>query len=396
MEQLKRIVYLTFYFQPDLCAGSFRNSPLAIELAKLAKERNIIVEVYTTMPNRYSTFKSTSIEFEQFDNLYINRIVLPPHKSGMVDQVISFRKFYLEVLRLNKNRNAELVFASSSRLFTAYLGFRLSKIANAPLYLDIRDIFVDTMNDVFKSRIIKLGILPLLKIIESKTFGHAHHINLISGGFKQYFSKFNQAKFTYFTNGIDEEFLQNYESNRTDNNMRKRKRIVYAGNIGEGQGLHKIIPGVAMTLKKEIQFLVIGDGGVKKLLQDEIQRLNLDNVEIKNPVNRVELREIYLGSDYLFIHLNDYPAFRKVLPSKIFELATFDKPILAGVSGFAAEFIANEVTDSFVFDPCNVQQLVDILSAGRTKNISERGDFKSKFRRVSINKLMAQSIISYI
>ena len=31
---MKRVVYLTFYYQPDLCAGSFRNTPLAIELAK--------------------------------------------------------------------------------------------------------------------------------------------------------------------------------------------------------------------------------------------------------------------------------------------------------------------------------------------------------------------------
>ncbi len=393
---MKRIVYLTFYFQPDLCAGSFRNSPLAIELAKLAKERDILVEVYTTMPNRYSTFESSASELEELENLFIHRIVLPPHKSGMMDQVFSFRRFYSEVLRLNKNKKADLIFASSSRLFTAYLGFRLSKSCKVPLYLDIRDIFVDTMNDVFKTRILKLGILPILKIIESKTFGHAHHINLISGGFKQYFKKFNQAKFTYFTNGIDDEFLLSSKANSADIAVKKRKTIVYAGNIGEGQGLHKIIPGVARNLKNEIQFLVIGDGGVKKLLQEEIHRLNLDNVEIKNPVNRVELKEIYAGSDYLFIHLNDYPAFRKVLPSKVFELATFNKPIIAGVSGFAAEFIKNEISDSFVFDPCNLEQLVAFLKSDNPSNVVDRIEFKNKYRRNKINNLMAESILEYV
>jgi glycosyltransferase involved in cell wall biosynthesis len=396
LEQLKRVVYLTFYFQPDLCAGSFRNSPLAIELAKLSKERNIVVDLYTTMPNRYSTFESNASEFEQLDNLFIHRVSLPPHKSGMMDQVLSFRRFYSEVLRLNKNKKADLVFASSSRLFTAYLGFKLSNSFKAPLYLDIRDIFVDTMNDVFKSRILKWALLPLLKLIESKTFGHANHINLISGGFRQYFSKFNQANFSFFTNGIDDEFLTNLSTISSDDGVKKRKTIVYAGNIGEGQGLHKIIPGVAKSLKNDFQFLVIGDGGVKKLLQDEIIRLNLDNVELKNPVNRVELRKIYAGSDYLFIHLNDYPAFRKVLPSKVFELATFNRPILAGVSGFAAEFIENEVSDSFVFDPCNVDQLVNFLKSEYLPRIIDRKDFKIKYQRGNINKLMAESIISYI
>jgi glycosyltransferase involved in cell wall biosynthesis len=252
------------------------------------------------------------------------------------------------------------------------------------------------MNDVFKSRILKWGLLPLLKLIESKTFGHANHINLISGGFRQYFSKFNQANFSFFTNGIDDEFLTNLSIISSDDGVKKRKTIVYAGNIGEGQGLHKIIPGVAKSLENDFQFLVIGDGGVKKLLQDEIIRLNLDNVELKNPVNRVELRKIYAGSDYLFIHLNDYPAFRKVLPSKVFELATFNRPILAGVSGFAAEFIKNEVSDSFVFDPCNVDQLVTFLKSEYLPRIIDRKDFKIKYQRGNINKLMAESIISYI
>jgi hypothetical protein len=93
--------------------------------------------------------------------------------------------------------------------------------------------------------------------------------------------------------------------------------------------------------------------------------------------------------------LNDYPAFRKVLPSKIFELATFGKPIIAGVSGFAAEFIKNEVSDSFVFEPCNSKQLVDFLKSDMLSNKIDRKEFKLKYRRSNINILMAESILSY-
>jgi hypothetical protein len=393
---LKRIVYLTFYFQPDLCAGSFRNSPLGIELAKLAKEKDTLVEVYTTMPNRYSTFESSAPVLEQFDNLRIHRIVLPPHNSGMLDQVFSFRRFYSEVLRLNKNKKADLVFASSSRLFTAYLGFKLSKYGKVPLYLDIRDIFVDTINDVLKSKILKLGILPILKLIEYRTFSHAHHINLISGGFKDYFKKYNNAKFTYFTNGIDDEFLLKTNLDTKKSLSLKIKTIVYAGNIGESQGLHKIIPGAAKKLGNDFLFLVIGDGGAKSILLDEIQRLGLNNVIVKKPVNRSELHKIYEKSDFLFIHLNDYKAFRKVLPSKVFELATIGKPILAGVSGFAAEFMKTEVIDSFIFDPCNVEQLIAILKRIDISREINRKEFKVKYQRSLINKAMAESIISYL
>lgn len=393
---MKRIVYLTFYFQPDLSAGSFRNTSLVFDLAKKVEDRDCIVDVYTTLPNRYSTFKINAPEFEQIGNLNIHRISLPLHKNGMMDQVLSFWKFYSEVIKLNRRKNTDLVFASSSRLFTAFLGFKLAKRKNVPLYLDIRDIFVDTMSDVFKSKILKIGLLPILKFIEKSTFNYASHINLISGGFKEYFSKFTKPNYTFFTNGIDDEFLRRQVSEIKNTSQKDKQTIVYAGNLGEGQGLHKIIPQAASLLGKSFEFIIIGDGGTKSLLQEEIKKLGLKNVILHNPVKRIELQSIYEDSDYLFLHLNDYSAFRKVLPSKIFELATFNKPILAGVSGFAAEFIKNEVLDSFVFNPCDVDQLVAFLNRKDNFNVVDRKDFKLKYRRSSINTAMAESIVSYL
>ena len=69
----------------------------------------------------------------------------------------------------------------------------------------------------------------------------------------------------------------------------------------------------------------------------------LENVILKDPVSRFELKSIYNTADYLFLHLNDYSAFKKVLPSKIFELATYPKTIIAGVSGYSADFIKKEI-----------------------------------------------------
>ena len=391
---MKRIVYLTFYFKPDLCAGSFRNSPLALVLAKQAKD--VLIDVYTTQPNRYSTFDADAPDFEEFNNLRIHRINLPPHKRGMLDQVFSFFKFYKEVSRLNKGKRADLVFASSSRLFTAFLGYRIAKKTKTPLYLDIRDIFVDTMNDVFKSKISKIIVLPILKFIERRTFNYANHINLISGGFKEYFLKYKNSTFSFYSNGIDDEFLVENNIAINNNSENGKKIIVYAGNLGEGQGLHKIVPQAAQLLGNKFEVLIIGDGGAKNLLQTEIEKIGINNVILKNPISRKELQKVYNCADYLFLHLNDYPAFKKVLPSKIFELATFKKPILAGVSGFSAHFINDEINNSFVFNPCDYNALVNyLLNSEENLNI-DRSDFIQKFKRSIINEKMATSILSYI
>jgi glycosyltransferase involved in cell wall biosynthesis len=69
----------------------------------------------------------------------------------------------------------------------------------------------------------------------------------------------------------------------SDVNDSRKKVVVYAGNIGEGQGLDKIIPQAAKLLGNKFQFLIIGDGGTKNLLQSAIEKMKLHNVFLKNP-----------------------------------------------------------------------------------------------------------------
>lgn len=386
------ILYLTFYFEPDLCAGSFRNTPLAMELSKQCGE-DCHIDVVTTQPNRYSSFKVEAKTREDIGNMSIHRIDLPSHKSGMLDQVRSFRRYFAKALKITRNEKYDLVFASSSRLFTAYLGLVIARKQKIPLYLDIRDIFVDTIDDVLKNKLVKTAILPFLKVIEKRTFSYASHINLISEGFKPYFKKYNNAKYSFFTNGIDDVFLNNNKSSSLNGST--TKTITYAGNIGEGQGLHKIIPQAASKLGPSYQFKVIGDGGAKNVLEDEIAKLGLKNVDLIPPVTRERLLEIYNGSDFLFLHLNVYEAFEKVLPSKIFELATFDKPIIAGVGGYANKFITENVSNTILFNPCDVDAMVSGLQNYTYIN-EKRTDFIAKFSRNNINREMAKSILSYL
>lgn len=387
---MKKVLFLSFYFEPDLCAGSFRNTPLLKEVAnQIGAEGKITV--ITTKPNRYSSFKEDALDYEEGINYCVHRITLPSHQSGMKDQIIAFRAYFNAVKKITKNEKYDLVYASSSRLFTAYLGYSIAKKQRIPLYLDIRDIFVDTMNDVLQNKLVKSMALPVLKQIERKVFSYATHINLISGGFREYFNKYN-VSFSFYPNGIDNVFLENTNHQDTIN---EQKVITYAGNIGQGQGLHKIIPLAAKQLGNSYMFRVIGDGGAKQLLIDEVNKLSLSNVVFENPVKRNELIDIYNNSDFLFIHLNDYDAFKKVLPSKVFELGTFRKPMIAGVGGFAYDFIESNITNVILFKPCDVEDMVDKLTV-YNYHLEERTDFKDKFRRERINEDMAKSILQYL
>ncbi len=386
-----RILYLTFYFEPDLGAGSFRNTTLAKELALQCRNK-CEIDVITSQPNRYKSFKIKADSTEKKDNITVYRINIPSHKNGMIDQVLSFQHYFTAARKMAKNKKYDLVFASSSRLFTAFLGYTIAKSQKIPLYLDIRDIFVESISEVITNSLIKGIILPVLKEIEQKTFNYATHINLISEGFKPYFSKYQKAEYSFFTNGIDEIFINNKNKPNIPN---ERFTIAYAGNIGDGQGLHKIIPQAALKLDKRYKFRIIGDGGAKPLLIEELDNLKVKNVELLDPVPRKKLIEIYNESDFLFLHLNEYDAFKRVLPSKIFEMAAFNKPIIAGVGGYAYEFIEKYVPNHILFTPCDVDSMVEQLINYRYMN-EERKEFKNKFSRENINKEMAKSILSYL
>jgi hypothetical protein len=387
------ILFLTFNFEPDLCAGSFRNTSLSGALSADLKGDDSI-DVVTTYPNRYKTYKKNAPSFEVKGNLHIYRVSVPEHKSGFVDQINTFKAYFLGTRKIVKNKQYNLVFASSARLFTAYLGYTIAKEKKIPLYLDIRDIFVDAMEDILKNNIVKVIALPFIKFfIERKTFNHATHINLVSGGFLSYFSKFKCNSYSEFSNGIDDEFLNMpvYEFKKD----KKETLILYAGNIGEGQGLEKIIPQAASLLGNKYKFIVIGDGGTRIKLENEVSKRKLLNIELRNPVDRTELKKMYQEADYLFLHLNNYKAFEKVLPSKLFEFASYDKPIIAGVSGFPYQFIKENISNVILFKSCNIDDFVSQMKNYHYKT-EHRYEFINKFQRKSINKAMVQSILKFV
>lgn len=391
---MKKILYLSFYFEPDLSACSFRNSPLVKELAQQAKGKAEI-DVVTTMPNRYdpSLAKSGTQAEEERDNFSIYRFEVPENKGGMKSQVLSYQAYFRAVRKFVKNKKYDLVIASTAKLFTGYLAHLIAKKQNCPLYLDVRDLFHENLDNMLADGLSKKIGLPAIKIIERKTFSNAAHINIISGGFAPNFEEYPKPNYTNFTNGIDELFL-NYPAD-VSKPSNSPKKIVYAGNIGEGQGLHKIIPQAAQKLGSDYHFIVIGGGGSKPELEAKIKELQVDNVELRDPIKREELLKVYSDCDFTFVHLNDYDSFKKVIPSKIFELACFPQPMIAGISGFSNQFVAEHVENHILFEPCDVDDFVNQLQNFHYQKVN-REKFKEKFKRSAINKKMAASMMEYL
>jgi glycosyltransferase involved in cell wall biosynthesis len=112
-------------------------------------------------------------------------------------------------------------------------------------------------------------------------------------------------------------------------------------------------------------------------------------------MSRTNLIAEYQGADVLFLHLNDYEAFTRVLPSKVFEYAALGKPIWAGVAGYAADFIRGQVTNAAVFPPCDADAALRALDT-LVLRAAPREEFVRRYARRDIMRRMAKDIAAHL
>lgn len=341
--------------------------------------------------------------YEKNGNIQIVRFYTPEHNNSFIRQFIAYCFFATSALKhAYVNRiYYDCIFSTSSRLGTGFLGFLISKLTGKPLSLDIRDIFSDNLSSlsVFKG-FLGGSLVKLFSRIETRIVSHSKWINFVSPGFFTYphIKKLNK-EINLFTNGIDEIFIKNRNEVNTKEITGENDRpikIIYAGNIGFGQGLELIVLPLAIHYKDKIIFQLIGDGSSVDLIQNGISENNLKNIQMIPPVNRDNLLNYYNAADIFFLQLNDIPAFKKVLPSKIFDYGSFDKPMLAGVQGVANAFIKENLPNAYLFDPGDVESVIKYID-GVIENgfpLINNEVFIEKYSRKNIMDDMLKSIIS--
>lgn len=391
-----KFCFFTFYYPPDLSAGSFRSISLVENLIDQMDSKSNLV-VITTAPNRYKSYDVKTEFLTIKSNLKIFRIRLPQHSGSMFSQAFSFSIYFFKAIKICYKEKPDYLIGTSGRLMTAILTWLTSVLLQKPYAIDLRDIFSETISNIFekKNRFIGKLFFRLFSYIDKKVLTNANCVNLVSKGFSKYFEEkgFDTSKWHFYPNGIDEIFLGKTIS--TSNPHKCKFNILYAGNIGHAQSLHNIVPDVARKMGEKFRFIIIGDGSARQKLIARIERLKIKNVKIINPVNRQKLIKYYRESNILFLHLDDIPAFKRVLPSKIFEYAVMGKPIVAGVQGYSSKFLKKHIPYSLVFKPGDVDRCVETIIKSTNKRVkkSEVDHFINNFSRNTIMKSFAADLL---
>jgi len=112
---------------------------------------------------------------------------------------------------------------------------------------------------------------------------------------------------------------------------------MYAGNLGELQGLDALIE--AFARQPEAHLVLVGDGVARPRLEALAARLDAGNVRFAGSVATHEVGRWIAASDVQVVSLQDTPLLRVTMPSKVQGSLAASRPVLVHAAGDAASVV---------------------------------------------------------
>jgi glycosyltransferase involved in cell wall biosynthesis len=258
---------------------------------------------------------------------------------------------------------ADVVIATSPQFFAGWAGYPVARAHGAPFVLEIRDIWPDSITAVGALR--EGRIVHALGKLERALYDAADHIVAVGDGYKQNMvaKRVPAAKIDVITNGVDADL---FTPRPRDDELRARLGfspetfvVTFAGTIGMASGL-EVALGAAHRLKQQgrddVAFLLVGDGAVRAELEARARAEGLGNIVFTGLVARAELPDYLASSDACLVHFRKQALFGTILPSKLFEDAAMERPILLGFEGEARDLL-KRADCGRAFEPGNDAEL---------------------------------------
>lgn len=365
------ILYLTQVFELENEFGSDRHSFHCKKFKEAGHQVTVITSNlhYRTSVPKYKTkrLRPVKINHQGMDIYYVYspQNVIGNYRKRIL-YYISYFIFSLFLLR--KLKKVDMVYAVSSPLTVALLGYLMSKKLRAKLYLEIADVWPDVF--------IELGYLKnkwvifFLRKMEILSYNHAHYIlTLTRGVMENIQGKIGKKnKIFLIPNGVDDELFSLKKEtcadvDRLKNKLNLKNKFVclYIGAHSAYNALDTIVEAARLLNESpEIIFVLIGSGDKKTELQQLAKEYNLRNILFLPPVSRKE-SPTWLQIADIFLLLNLKGEFYKMnLQNKFFDYLASSKPIIFAGMGETAEIIS-ESKSGKVIEAENAQEMAKAI-----------------------------------
>lgn len=366
------ILFLSDNFLPETNAPATRT----FEHCRRWVERGATVTVITCAPNFptgqvFEGYKNRLIQSEVIDGIKVIRVwsYMAPNQ-GFLKRTLDYLSFAFMAGLVGLFRKCDVIVATSPQFFTTVAASVLAKLKRKPWVFELRDLWPESILAVGAME--PGWIISLLEKLEIRLYRSADLIVPVSPAFCEHLAEkgIDEDKIRVITNGV---VLAMYSPREADPELVTKLGlngkfvVAYIGTHGMAHGLDFIVDCAAASKNRDIHFLFVGAGARKSALLERASELKAGNLIFLDPAPKDQVARYLALADVVLIPLRRLEAFRKVIPSKIFESAAMEVPILLGVDG-----VARDIVESY--------------GAGLYYEPENRAEFQQQLQRLATDK----------
>jgi glycosyltransferase involved in cell wall biosynthesis len=381
------ILFLTDNFPPEVNAPATRTFEHCVEWV----EQGADVTVITCAPNFphgkvYKGYRNRLYHKEVVQGITVIRVwTYIAANEGFLKRILDYTSFAISAFLAGLFVKADIIVATSPQFFTALSGKNLSFFKRTPWVMEVRDLWPESIKTVgaMKDNV----IIKYLEWLEKRCYKSASKIITVTDSFKTEIIKkgIDASKISVVKNGANLElFLPGKKDQALLKSLNLEGKFIlgYLGTHGMAHKLDFLLDCANNLKGTNYHFLLIGSGAEKENLLNKQKTENITNVTLLDSVSKKELKRYISILDVSLINLRKSELFKTVIPSKIFENAAMEIPILLGVDG-EARGLVEEFKAGLYFEPENEKDFIKKLE------MIMRPELRNSFKRGGKNLAMA-------
>lgn len=338
-----KILLVSQYFYPE----NFRINDLAIRL----KERGHEVTILTGIPNYpqgrfYEGYTMFRHRYEIWNDMEIHRVPIFPRYNGALRLSINYLSFVVfgcYKARVMKKHEFDIIYAfGTSPITQALPALSMKKRIGAPVILHVQDLWPENVIALtgIKSK-------PFIRCLDKLVDSIYNSCDLILGTSYSFVENISARK--NLKNKEKVGFWPQYSVVKKSEEKAAGMyepgyfHIVFTGNVGEGQGISKVVEAAAMLRETKIRWHIVGNGRDLPHVKELAAKMQVEHlITFHGSKPESEIPAILNGADAALMIMNESPIFEKTIPAKFQTYLSCGCAVLGCIKGEVQRLICRE------------------------------------------------------